>query len=92
MSIQEVYEQVVRSLSPEEKLHLIERLSRDLAGQLSGQLGGPLGTTRPTDALASDATLSTAGAWRQLLDCNEFEEKVYEGRLLKTLPGVSLWA
>ena len=82
----------MQSLSPEEKLHLIEKLSRDLAGQLSGQLTGPLGTTRPTEGLASDATLSTAGAWRDLLDCEEFEDEVYEGRLLKTRPGVCLWA
>jgi predicted DNA-binding antitoxin AbrB/MazE fold protein len=37
-----------------------------------------------------DATASTAGAWRELLDCRAFEEDVYATRLLNSRPPVDL--
>ncbi|MDQ2730050.1 MAG: antitoxin family protein [Armatimonadota bacterium] len=45
--------------------------------------------TRPTKKMP-DATEATAGAWSDLLDCEEFEEEVYENRLINTRPAVSL--
>ena len=38
----------------------------------------------------SDPTGATAGGWRELLDCEMFEEDVYANRLLQTRPPVEL--
>lgn len=38
----------------------------------------------------SQATRSTAGAWSTLLDCEEFEEELYQNRLINNRPEVSL--
>lgn len=37
-----------------------------------------------------DPTSVTAGAWEGLLNCQEFEQEVYESRLYRTRPGVRL--
>jgi predicted DNA-binding antitoxin AbrB/MazE fold protein len=37
-----------------------------------------------------DPTAATAGAWKDLLDCQVFEEEVYQNRLLHTRPRVRL--
>ena len=46
----------------------------------------------PTGTRAPAPTESTAGSWGALIDCEKFEEEVYESRLLTTRPGVSPWA
>ncbi len=38
----------------------------------------------------ADPTLATAGAWKDLLDCELFEADVYQNRLMKTRPDVVL--
>jgi hypothetical protein len=35
-------------------------------------------------------TAATAGAWKDLLDCQAFEQEVYQNRLLQTRPQVRL--
>jgi len=37
---------------------------------------------------AIDPIGATAGAWKDLLDCEQFEKDVYESRLLQTRPDV----
>jgi predicted DNA-binding antitoxin AbrB/MazE fold protein len=37
-----------------------------------------------------DPTAATAGAWKDLLDCQTFEQEVYQNRLLQTRPQVRL--
>ena len=39
-------------------------------------------------ATAVDPLAATAGAWKDLLDCEEFEKDVYESRLIQTRPEV----
>lgn len=40
--------------------------------------------------LNEDPTAATAGAWKDLLDCQAFEQEVYHNRLLRTRPPVRL--
>jgi predicted DNA-binding antitoxin AbrB/MazE fold protein len=37
-----------------------------------------------------EPTVSTAGAWKDLLDCEAFEQEVYQNRLVQTRPEVRL--
>jgi predicted DNA-binding antitoxin AbrB/MazE fold protein len=38
---------------------------------------------------AVDAFAATSGAWKDLLDCEQFEQDIYESRRLQTRPEVS---
>jgi predicted DNA-binding antitoxin AbrB/MazE fold protein len=42
----------------------------------------------PTES--GESTTATFGAWKDLLDCEEFEKDVYESRLIQTRPEVQL--
>jgi hypothetical protein len=46
--------------------------------------------TAPEAIPVTDPTGATAGGWRELLDCEMFEEDVYANRLLQTRPRVEL--
>ena len=54
--------------------------------------GAEVEVTAPVEEseTAADPTQSTAGAWEGLLDCDQFERDVYEGRLTNLRPGFSL--
>ena len=39
---------------------------------------------------SEEATTATFGAWKDLLDCEQFEKDVYESRLIQTRPEVRL--
>lgn len=41
-------------------------------------------------AATTDPTRETEGAWEGLLDCEQFEKDVYEGRLTNVRPDFSL--
>lgn len=41
---------------------------------------------------AGDPITASAGAWKNLLDCEQFEKDVYESRLLQTRPEVNWWS
>jgi len=38
----------------------------------------------------SNGTLASAGAWKDLLDCEQFEEQIYRNRTLNSRPAVEL--
>jgi hypothetical protein len=45
---------------------------------------------QPTPDEKEDPTQATAGAWDGLLDCEEFENDIYESRLRNPRPSFSL--
>jgi predicted DNA-binding antitoxin AbrB/MazE fold protein len=45
-------------------------------------------TEPETPAHAIDPIAATSGAWKDLLDCEQFERDVYESRLIQTRPEV----
>jgi predicted DNA-binding antitoxin AbrB/MazE fold protein len=43
----------------------------------------------PAQSDATDPTAATAGAWENLLDCDQFEDDLYQNRSLRTRPDVA---
>ena len=73
----------IRALYREGKLEPLEPL------EIGDQTGVTVTISYPEPASAeADPILASAGAWRDLLDCEQFEKNIYESRLIQTRPEV----
>ena len=73
----------VRARYREGKLELLEPLEIGEGTEVTVIVNGP----EPLPA-ATDPITASAGAWKDLLDCEQFEKDVYDSRLLQTRPEV----
>jgi predicted DNA-binding antitoxin AbrB/MazE fold protein len=65
------------------KLELLEPLEMEEGAEVTVTVNGP----EPSPA-AIDPITASAGGWKDLLDCEQFEKDVYESRLIQTRPEV----
>jgi predicted DNA-binding antitoxin AbrB/MazE fold protein len=73
----------VRARYREGKLELLEPLEMEEGTEVTVTVNGP----EPSPA-ATDPISAGAGAWKDLLDCEQFEKDVYDSRLIQTRPEV----
>ena len=73
----------IRARYREGKLELLEPLEMEEGAEVTVTVNRP----EPSPA-AIDPLTATAGAWKDLLDCEQFEKDVYDNRLIQTRPGV----
>ena len=73
----------VRARYREGKLELWEPLEIEEGAEVTVTVNGP-----EPSPVATDPITASAGAWKDLLDCEQFEQDVYESRLIQTRPEV----
>jgi len=67
----------IRARYREGKLELLEPLEMEEGTEVTVTVSGP--ERSPT---AVDPITASAGAWKDLLDCEQFEKDVYDSRLI----------
>ena len=73
----------IRARYREGKLEPLEPLEMEEGAEVTVTVDRP----EPSPAATNPIT-ATAGAWKDLLDCEQFEKDVYDSRLIQTRPEV----
>jgi predicted DNA-binding antitoxin AbrB/MazE fold protein len=73
----------IRALYREGKLEPLEPLEIEDRTEVTVTVTCP-----ETSAAEADSITASAGAWRDLLDCERFEKDVYDSRLIRTRPEI----
>src|SRR5207244_3323143 len=81
ITLEEPMTKTIRARYREGKLEPLEPLGLEEGAEVMLTVDHP----EPPPAVIDPITAS-AGAWKDLLDCEQFEKDVYESRLLQTRP------
>jgi len=78
-------EQTVKARYHQGKIEPLEPLELEEGDELVVTV-----TRQESHGADQEGTTPTFGAWKDLLDCEQFEKDVYESRLIRTRPNVRL--